>query len=99
MHTYRVVDLSGDLDRIRQRAAEDPADAFGELMTLILRLNRSMQGAEGMALESILEKLREQIAKLCNTLREIAAGWGASAFDISVTLPIGISVCVTFSTQ
>lgn len=68
--------------------------AFAEFVSLISFLNV----AAGFR-ASILEKVAKHVEELRDALRKIADGIEASSFDISVSVPVGLSVSLTFSTS
>ena len=84
-------ELSGRIEQIGTTAAVYPADAFAQLVTLTSFLN----AAAGLR-SSIIDKIAKHIDELRQALGAIARKLGAKSFNIGVSLPVGLSVSVTF---
>jgi hypothetical protein len=96
MDANRASTIEGNLDsdlpallRIGAQAGTDLT--FGELVLLIRFLNEA-----AMFKASILEKLAEHVDEFRDALMKIAARLEATSFTLSVSVPLGLSVSLTF---
>ena len=84
-------ELSARVDQIRTTAAGNPGDAFAQFVTLTSFLN-----AAADIRSSIIEKIAEHIDEFRTALGAIAERLEADSFSMSVSLPVGLSVSLTF---
>lgn len=87
-------DLPRRLEQITATAENRPGAALADLVAVTSFLN-----ALAVNRPSILEKMTKQVEQLRDTLGEIARRLKADSFDISVSVPFGLSVSVTFKVQ
>ena len=86
--------VSDWIAEIAQTAERSPGEAFGQLVTLTSFFN----AAVGVRL-SIAEKMRKHVDEVRTALATIAEGLGADSFSMSASLPVGLSVSLTFKVK
>jgi hypothetical protein len=87
-------DLPRRLKQIAGTAETNPGEAFADLVAVTSLLN-----AAALSRPSILEKITKHVEQLRDALEKVARGLRADSFDISVSVPVGLSVSVTFKVQ
>lgn len=87
-------ELPGRMELIAATAKDAPGEAFADLVALTSFLNEAV-----VIRASILEKIANHVEKLRDALAKIAKGLRADSFDISVSVPVGLSVSMTFKVE
>lgn len=83
--------VSGLIAEITQIAEHSPGEAFGQLVTLTSFFNEAVR-----LRVSIAEKIAKHVDEVRKALATIAEGLGAESFSMSASLPVGLSVSLTF---
>ena len=87
-------ELTGRLKQIAATAWDAPGEAFANFVAITGLLNEAV-----VIRASILEKIARHVETLRDTLAKIAEGLRADSFDISVNVPVGLSVSMTFKRE
>src|SRR5450759_3800420 len=86
--------LPGRMELIAATAKDTPGEAFADFVALMSFLNAAV-----VIRASILEKVADHVEKLRDALVKIAKGLRADSFNISVNVPVGLSVSMTFKVE
>ena len=86
--------LTSWIAEIARTAGRSPGEAFGELVALTSFFN----AAVGLR-SSIAEKIRKHVDEVRKALATIAEGLEADSFSMSASLPVGLSVSLTFKVK